>query len=183
MNSLLAAFLLQQPVPSQEDDIFRGVRDLFDSEIWGVVKNVAIFFLVAFWIATAYWVYKDARRRIDDPWLVAIAVALGVFPPFAGPVIYLLFRPPEYLDDVRERALEIRAMEESIGTKERCPVCRASVEGEYLACPICTTKLRDSCRHCQQPLEPLWQLCPYCETAVDTSEPEELPVPQVRHER
>ena len=25
---------------------------------------------VVFWLATAYWVYKDARRRIEDPWLV-----------------------------------------------------------------------------------------------------------------
>ena len=28
------------------------------------------FFVVVFWLATAFWVFKDARRRIDDPWLV-----------------------------------------------------------------------------------------------------------------
>ena len=150
-----------------DDDLFAGVRDFFDSDWWLVVRNVALFFAVAFWIATAYWVYKDARRRIEDPWLIAVAVALGVFPPFLGPLIYMLFRPPEYLDDVRERELEIRAMEETIGHDERCPVCRAAVDQSFLACPVCTTKLRQACRHCRQPLEPMWQICPYCETPVD----------------
>ena len=154
---------------SQDEDIFQGVRNFFDSQAWGVVKNIFIFFLIVFWLSTAYWVYKDARRRVEDPWLIAIAVALGVFPPFLGPVIYLFFRPPEYLDDIRERELEIKAMEESIGRKEICPVCRDSIEEEYLACPVCTTRLKDSCSQCKRSLEPVWQICPYCEFPVDTS--------------
>lgn len=158
---------LFQATTDSNDDLFAGVRDFFDSDAWLVVRNVAIFFGVAFWLASAYWVYKDARRRIEDPWLVAVAVALGIFPPFLGPLIYMLFRPPEYLEDVRERQLEIRAMEESIPRAEHCPVCRAPVDASFLACPVCTTKLRQACRHCQQPLEPAWQLCPYCETPVD----------------
>jgi predicted amidophosphoribosyltransferase len=97
-----------------------------------------------------------------------MAVALGVFPPFVGPIIYMFFRPPEYLDDVRERELEIKAMEESLGTTERCPVCRAAVEPSFLSCPVCTTKLKQACRRCNAPLESLWQICPYCETPVDT---------------
>ncbi len=159
--------LLFQETTTTDDDLFAGVRDFFESDWWLVVRNVALFFAVAFWIATAYWVYKDARRRIEDPWLIAVAVALGVFPPLIGPLIYMLFRPPEYLDDVRERELEIRAMEETISQDERCPVCRAAVDHSYLACPVCTTKLRQACRHCRQPLEPMWQICPYCETPVD----------------
>ena len=152
---------------TSNDDLFEGVRDFFESDVWLVVRNVALFFLVVFWLASAYWVYKDARRRIEDPWLVAIAVALGIFPPFVGPLVYMLFRPPEYLDDVRERQLEIKAIEASIGHQDRCPVCRASVEPSFLACPICATKLKESCRRCQQPLEPLWQICPFCETTVE----------------
>jgi hypothetical protein len=159
--------LLFQETTTTDDDLFAGVRDFFESDWWLVVRNVAIFFAVAFWVASAYWVYKDSRRRIEDPWLIAVAVALGVFPPFLGPLIYMLFRPPEYLEDVRERELEIRAMEETIGRDERCPVCRTPVDESFLACPVCTTKLRQACRHCRQPLEPAWQICPYCETPVD----------------
>jgi hypothetical protein len=97
-----------------------------------------------------------------------MAVALGIFPPFVGPLLYMFFRPPEYLEDVRERELEIRAMEDSMDVAERCPVCRAAIEPTFLACPVCTTKLKDSCRRCKAPLEPLWQMCPYCETPVES---------------
>ena len=49
-----------------------GLHDFFNSGTWLVIRNLALLFVVIFWVATVYWVYKDARRRIDDPWLVAI---------------------------------------------------------------------------------------------------------------
>jgi RNA polymerase subunit RPABC4/transcription elongation factor Spt4 len=148
------------------DDVFTRVGDFFDSDTWLVIRNLAILFLIVFWLATVYWVYKDARRRIEDPWLVAMAVILG-FVPFIGPLVYLFFRPPEYLEDRRERELEIRAMEEQIGQRvSHCPVCRAAVEPDFLVCPVCTTKLKQACTSCKAPLEPLWQVCPYCETPI-----------------
>ena len=160
------ATLLAQTTTTN-DDAFGSVNDFFDSSTWLLKRNVTLFFVVVFWLASAFWVYKDAKRRIEDPWLLAMAVALGLVPPFIGPLIYMLFRPPEYLEDIRERDLEIKAMEDSLGA-ERCPVCRADIDPSFLACPVCTTKLRSACRRCQAPLEPLWQMCPYCETPVET---------------
>jgi Double zinc ribbon len=152
---------------SEDSDLFGGVNDFFDSQEWFLIRNLSLFFLVVFWLAVAYWVYKDARRRIEDPWLVAMATILGLVPPFIGAIIYLFFRPPEYLEDVRERELEIRAMEERLTRRDLyCPVCRAEVESAFLVCPVCTTKLKQACPSCNSPLEPLWQICPYCETPV-----------------
>jgi double zinc ribbon protein len=164
MISLLAA----ATTPTTTDSgLFNGVSNFFDSETWLVIRNLLIFSVVVFWLASAYWVFKDARRRIEDPWLVGMATLLGLIPPFIGPLLYLFFRPPEYLEDVRERELEIRAMEERLnGRESTCPVCRASVEPEFLICPVCTTKLRQACSTCKAPLEPLWQVCPFCETPV-----------------
>ncbi len=108
---------------------------------------------------------RGAGSRIR--WLIAVAVALGIFPPFLGPLIYMLFRPPEYLEDVRERELEIRAMEEPLGTGSDCPVCRAAVDAHVPRLPGLHDALRQACRHCRQPLEPVWQVCPYCETPVE----------------
>ncbi len=152
---------------SEDEDAFGSVESFFDSEIWLLIRNVTLFFVFVFWLASAYWVYKDARRRIEDPWLLAMAVALGLFPPFLGPLLYMFFRPPEYVEDVRERELEIRAMEENLDS-ERCPVCRAGIDPSFLACPVCGTKLKQACRRCKAPLEPMWQICPYCETPVET---------------
>jgi hypothetical protein len=135
-----------------------------------VIRNLLVFFVVVFWLASIWWIYKDARRRIDDGWLVAIAMLLGIVVPFLGVFIYMLFRPPEYLEDVRERELEIKAMEERLmQARLHCPVCRSEVDSSYLVCPICTTKLKQACSNCKAPLEALWQVCPYCETPAEPS--------------
>lgn len=142
-----------------------ALDDFFESGTWAVIRNLSIFFVVVLWLATAFWVFKDARRRIDDPWLVAMATLLGLVPPFLGPIIYLFFRPPEYLADVRERELEIRAIEERLAQANlQCPVCRARVESSYLVCPVCTTRLKQACVSCGAPLEAIWQVCPHCAT-------------------
>jgi RNA polymerase subunit RPABC4/transcription elongation factor Spt4 len=147
---------------------FSGVHDFFSSGTWEVIRNLLFFFLIVFWLAVGYWVYKDAKRRISDAVLVAMAVILGLIPPFLGALVYMLFRPPEYLEDVRERELEIKAMEQRLARRDQyCPVCRAEVGADLLVFPVCTTKLRQACANCKAPLEALWQVCPYCETPVE----------------
>ena len=147
---------------------FSDIHDFFASGTWEVIRNLLFFFLIVFWLAVGYWVYKDAKRRIEDPVLIAVAVILGLVPPYLGALVYMLFRPPEYLEDVRERELEIKAMEERFARRDlHCPVCRAEVSSEFLVCPVCTTKLKQACVNCKAPLEALWQVCPYCETPVE----------------
>jgi hypothetical protein len=147
--------------------VIAAADTLIASSTVDVARNVGILLGVVFWLATVYWVYKDARRRIEDPWLVAMATVLGAIPPFLGPLIYMLFRPPEYLDEVRERELEMLAMEERLAEHGlRCPVCRGPVEASFQVCPVCTTRLKQACTECAAPLEPIWQVCPYCATPV-----------------
>ncbi len=146
-----------------------GAFDFFSAGTWEMVRNLAIFFIVVFWVAVGVWVFKDARRRVEDPWLVGMATLVGLVPPFIGALIYLLLRPPEYLEEARERELEIRAMEDRLATRDlHCPVCRAQVDATFLVCPVCTTKLKQACVNCKAPLEALWQVCPYCETPVES---------------
>jgi hypothetical protein len=140
----------------------------FNSGTWYAARDVLILFGVVFWLALGYWTYKDARLRIGNQMLVALSALVGLVPPFVGPFVYMLFRPPEYLDDVHERELEIRAIEERMAFVDlHCPVCHAEVDAAYLVCPVCTTKLKQACVSCGAPLEPIWQMCPYCETPIE----------------
>src|ERR1700685_1034825 len=75
--------------------------------------DLVILFVVVLYLSLIYWTYADARRRIEDPMLVGVAPAAAFFP-FVGPIIYVVLRPPEYLEDVRERELEIQASEARI---------------------------------------------------------------------
>lgn len=134
-------------------------------EILDLLKNVGMIIAGAFYLAIVVWTYKDSRKRTDDPILVATFTALSMVPVF-GVLLYMLVRPSEYLADVRERELEIRMMERQLGRQERCPYCKSHIEGDYLSCPVCTTKLRQTCVDCHKPLDPRWMMCPYCEAEV-----------------
>jgi hypothetical protein len=143
-----------------------SVSTFFHSTAFVVAQDVALFCAVLFWLGCAYWTHRDAKRRIDDPLLVWTATLLGLVP-IAGPLAYLLFRPPQTLEDARTHRIELRALETSLNRPEpQCPVCRTAIEPAFLVCPVCTTHLKEPCRACEAPLEPLWQVCPYCRAPV-----------------
>jgi hypothetical protein len=129
--------------------------------------NLLILFLVVIWLALVYWTYADARRRIADHLLVACATAASLFP-FVGTVVYLIVRPPEYLDDVRERELEIAAAQARLASMEHmsCQYCGFEIERSFLRCPSCLRRLKEPCHVCGKPLDPRWKICPYCEAEV-----------------
>ncbi|MDX6465772.1 MAG: hypothetical protein QOI27_812, partial [Gaiellaceae bacterium] len=146
---------------------FGSVHGVLHSTAFGVVRAVVLVLAVVFWLGLVYWVYRDARRRVDDPWLVGTATLLALVLPYVGVAVYLLFRAPETLEDVHARELELRALEERLAQRTpHCPVCRAAVDAAFVVCPVCTTQLKEPCRHCSAALEPSWQTCPYCATPV-----------------
>jgi len=148
------------------------------------VLNGLLFFAFVLWLCLGFWTYKDAKRRMEDPLFIALAVLVALVIPYIGPFIYMLFRPPEYLEDVRERELEIKAIEDRIAASDhRCPVCHAEVDSSYLVCPVCTTKLKQACVSCSAPLEPIWQVCPFCETPIEPAEPGAPPALGTRRPR
>lgn len=149
---------------------FPSLHDVFHSTPFVVTRNVVVFLAVVFWLGLAYWTFKDARRRLADPWLVGTAALLGLVLPYVGPLVYMLFRPADTLADARARRAELRALEEHLRPGGRCPVCRAVVETDYLVCPICASRLKRACPRCEAPLEQGWQMCPFCATPVESAE-------------
>jgi hypothetical protein len=126
--------------------------------------NLVVLFLVVVWIALIAWTFLDARRRIKDPVLVVCATGASLFP-FVGSIVYSILRPPEFLDDARERELEIRASELRVKQLEEqsCPNCAYPIERTYLRCPNCRARVKDPCENCEKPIDPRWVVCPYCE--------------------
>ena len=129
--------------------------------------DLLLLFVVVVYFSLIYWTYADARRRILDPMLVACATAASLFP-FVGTLVYIILRPPEYLEDVQERELEIQAAEARLNGLERtlCPHCDYPVERDFVRCPSCLRKLKERCVSCSKPLDRAWTICPYCETEV-----------------
>jgi Double zinc ribbon len=145
-----------------------------------VAVNLLLLSLVVLWLALVYWTYADARRRIEDPMLVGCAAAAAMFP-FIGTIVYMIVRPPEFLEDRHERELEIAAAEARLASMEgsSCPYCGFDIERSFLRCPSCLRRLKEPCGVCGKPLDPRWKICPYCEAEVGHSAPE----PRRRGER
>jgi uncharacterized Zn finger protein (UPF0148 family) len=129
--------------------------------------ELVVLFLIITYLALIWWTYLDARRRIEDPVLIACAVAASLFP-FVGTVVYTILRPPEFIEDRQERDLELRASELRLRQliDQSCPHCEYPIERNYLRCPNCERRLRNPCRKCGEPLDPKWGVCPYCEAEV-----------------
>ncbi|MGA2455192.1 MAG: zinc ribbon domain-containing protein [Solirubrobacteraceae bacterium] len=129
--------------------------------------DLLILFVVVLYLSLIYWTYADARRRIVDPLLVGCATAASFFP-FVGTIIYVILRPPEYLEDVRERELETQAAEARLQQLDQalCPHCDYRIERDFIRCPSCLRKLKERCASCSRPLDQAWTICPYCEADV-----------------
>jgi len=129
--------------------------------------NLLGLFLAFVWLALVYWTRVDAKRRIKRPGARrlrdrALAVPLRRHDHLPDPA------PPEYLEDIRERELEMAAAEARLAQVSylACQQCGNEVEKDYLICPACHSRLREPCESCRRPLETHWTVCPYCEAPV-----------------
>src|SRR2546428_6455157 len=98
--------------------------------------NLLVFFLFVIWVALVYWTYADATRRLDDPLLIGCATVASLFP-YIGTIVYTIVRPPEYLEDVHERELEIKAAEKRLALLDNrtCRHFGSEVESRFLRGP------------------------------------------------
>jgi len=141
-----------------------------DNDGLNTAVNVLLLVLVVIWLALVFWTYADARRRLDDPLLVACAFLASLFP-FVGTIVYLIVRPPEFIDDVRLRELEMEAAHARLAALDYalCPHCDYEVSRDMVRCPNCLRKLKERCYSCSRPLDPEWKICPFCEAEVGTT--------------
>lgn len=132
------------------------------------VVELVLLGTVVVWLALVWFTYADAKRRIGDGMLIGSAVLASIVFPFIGTIVYLIVRPPEFLEDVRERELEMQAAEARLHSLDYqlCPHCDQVVGRDFLSCPHCVRKLRDTCESCSKPLDPDWLVCPYCEAEI-----------------
>jgi hypothetical protein len=138
-----------------------------ESNAFNMAVDLLIVIGAVLYLSLVYWTYADARRRIVDPMLIGCATTASLFP-FVGTLVYIILRPPEYLEDVQERELEMQAAEARLSGlgHSLCPHCDYPIERDFIRCPSCLRKLKERCVSCAKPLDRAWSICPYCETEV-----------------
>jgi RNA polymerase subunit RPABC4/transcription elongation factor Spt4 len=123
-------------------------------------------YVVLLWLAFAFWVLQDMRRRHSEP--MAAYVAAGgiiVASPLLFPlalIVYRILRPSETLAEARERELTERLDALEADLELACPGCHRSVEEDWLICPACRTRLAHRCASCGRTMGLDWTLCGWC---------------------
>ncbi|HEY3375770.1 MAG TPA: zinc ribbon domain-containing protein [Candidatus Aquicultor sp.] len=142
-------------------EFFTKIISFFESPVFKLIVNLIYLFAFVLYLSLAKWTYSDAKRRGAMAFYWTIVALLF---PVAGWLIYLIVRPAEYLDDIRERELEIRTKEALLSNGDTtCPSCSKPVEKQFLICPYCRRRLKKSCPSCERALNPSWAICPYCQ--------------------
>lgn len=144
------------------ENLFETIDNILKSPLLKLAWYLLLFMVVVLWLALVFWTLKDGRKRIEDKLIIAVAVLTSLVFPFIGTLVYTILRPSEYLSDVRERELEMRAMEQELMVLRSCPTCGELIRPDFVACPSCRRQLRATCPGCDKVLEPSWKLCPYC---------------------
>jgi hypothetical protein len=93
------------------NDPFATVTSFFSSGLWTAMSFAMEVFLVLLWLSLIWWTYQDVRRRTENATFITVALAVVIVLPFFGAIIYLIVRPPELMDEARERELELIALE------------------------------------------------------------------------
>ena len=143
------------------------LADSVSPVIIGVVALVG--YVAVLWVATAYFVWRDARRRSESPTFHLLSLLLGFLPPFLGALVYLVIRPPRTLDEERAFALEeqsLRELDADPVAMRPCPSCGKAIEAEFIVCPYCRTQFARRCHGCDRVLRLGWAVCPYCAEEV-----------------
>lgn len=124
--------------------------------------TVVVAYLVALWLASIWWTFRDIRARTTDMFLQIAATLLVAVFSFPGLLIYVILRPPKTLAQLYEESLEEEAFLQGIQVHNSCPVCKQRVEGDFIFCPWCQTRLKRTCAQCDRPLMLRWKMCPFC---------------------
>jgi double zinc ribbon protein len=137
-------------------------------------------YCILVWLACAFWVFQDARRRsshLVTPYLAAAAMVLAspaLFP--LGLFVYRIVRPGQTLSEARQQQLEDRLADLDLQALAGCPECGAAVEDDWLVCPSCRARLAHRCVECGRSMRLDWSICAWC--AWEVAQPALLDAPQ-----
>lgn len=151
------------------DAVAQTFAEMLGHPAVGTAIRLTALYVVIVWIASAWWVWRDARIRSTDPFVpylaagVVILVTPVLFP--LAVLIYRMVRPPLTVSAATSAELQMAMLEEEAAHSE-CATCGAMVDDDWVACPSCSTELAIRCVSCGRPLELDWRICAWCAAEV-----------------
>lgn len=131
---------------------------LIKSPSFELTLKVLFLFLISIHLGIAAWIARDSASRSSNPFFQILSVAIAVFLPILGLVIYLLIRPNSPI------SLKIIENFQTFAFDKSCHKCGSFIKEEYEFCPHCGDKLFKKCKNkeCGKKIFSAFLLCPYC---------------------
>ena len=137
---------------------------LYKALLWISLAGGVIF--TALHGGATVWAFRDMRSRSRDVLALIVATLLVALIPLFGLLVYMMLRPRETMAETYERSLEQEALLQAIEEPEQCPGCGRRTRYDYVLCPSCHTRLKQTCPMCSRALDLHWSVCPYCSASV-----------------
>jgi len=135
---------------------------LFESPIFDWVIKGSLIYLGVLWLAIVIWVGRDIINRTNNILFQVFVILLNVVLPVFGLILYLIIRPSKTLLEKYYEELEYQFLADQTSSEEDCPKCEASIASDFLYCPACAEKVKNSCWHCNHIYLSKYVVCPYC---------------------
>lgn len=156
------------------DLLFELLGEFLSLPAVGLAINVSLLLLTTLWLASAWWAYRDARRRVADPF-TPFLVATGVLllTPMFFPMAVIVWRVLRPASTLRERYAADLQRELLVADAQRtsCPSCARPIEDDWVRCPSCKVALATTCVACDRPVALDWGICAWCATDLAAPAP------------
>lgn len=149
----------------------QNITDLIASSTFETIKILVISYFGLLWLAVIIWVTRDSLHRSNSLIFQTFSILINIAIPFLGVILYLIIRPSEtnmerYYQEIEHRLLS----EEGHEKQTSCEKCMTIVGDDYVYCPNCSEKLKNTCAKCRKKFPIMWTICPYCGTKHSESD-------------
>lgn len=142
------------------------LSEVLANPLVGMVGNAIAIAAVTLWLAAAWWAYGDSSRRSESrvaPLAAAAWIVLST--PLMLPLslaIYGALRPQQTVGERHDQQLMLELDHAVAFGQPDCDACGASIQSDWLRCPMCATWLAAPCAHCGRLSSSTLEACPFC---------------------
>ncbi|MGE3278738.1 MAG: zinc ribbon domain-containing protein [Candidatus Altimarinota bacterium] len=143
-------------------DTLDQIITLYESPIFAWILKGALIYLGVLWFAIVIWVGRDIINRTNNILFQVLVILLNIALPVFGLILYLIIRPSKTLLEKYYEELEYNFLSEQASESEQCSKCEGAIDQDFLYCPTCAEKVKNSCWNCDHIYLSRYVVCPYC---------------------
>jgi len=143
-------------------DTINKLIAIYESPLLDLIIKGSLIYLAVLWFAVIIWVARDVINRSNSIFFQVLVILSNIVLPIFGLILYLIIRPSKTLLEKYYEEMEYNFLHDHAVEDEKCPRCEEHISSEFLYCPACTEKIRNSCWNCKHVYHSQYLVCPYC---------------------